>query len=201
MDEVIDPDAPTMPICSVRSGTRRNPSLVIWHLRLVTKTPEWRVAPITRRSADEITRWEYPPPFERYSLVGASASDSPALPAASVRSSMPLAAGSAIGASDPTAESPALDTGGGLRPDLTGLGLGRSTIRIGLDYGWATFDTNRLRITVWTDNERALRAVRSLGCEDGDRFVAPTGAPAAGPAPRSPTAGPQSSASGSSDQA
>jgi RimJ/RimL family protein N-acetyltransferase len=69
----------------------------------------------------------------------------------------------------------ALDTGGGLRPDLTGLGLGRSAIRIGLDYGWATFDTTRLRITVWADNERALRVVRSLGFEDGDRFVAPSG--------------------------
>ena len=68
----------------------------------------------------------------------------------------------------------ALDTGGGLRPDLTGRGLGRAAIALGLEYGWRTLGAERLRVTVWSGNERALRVVRSLGFADVDRFTSPS---------------------------
>jgi [ribosomal protein S18]-alanine N-acetyltransferase len=118
-------------------------------------------------------------PFERYSLTSALASDfsDPANGfVALVDRSGPVVGYRSFGPDGRVPGGPyddsALDTGGGLRPDLTGRGLGRSAIQIGLDYGWATFEATTLRTTVWAGNERALRVVRSLGFEDADRFVA-----------------------------
>ena len=57
----------------------------------------------------------------------------------------------------------ALDTGGGLRPELTGRGLGRTVISAGLAYGRAQFAPAAFRVTVASFNARALRTVESLG--------------------------------------
>ena len=46
--------------------------------------------------------------------------------------------------------------------------------RLGIDYAWATLDAARLRVTVWVDNERALKVIRALGFEAVDRFTATT---------------------------
>jgi [ribosomal protein S18]-alanine N-acetyltransferase len=134
---------------------------------------------MTQGYAEQIVGWEYPPPFERYSLVDAPASDftNPANGfVALVDTSGQLVAYRSFGPDGRvpggTYDDAALDTGGGLRPDLTGRGLGRSAIQIGLDYGWDTFGSTTLRVTVWAQNERALRVVRSLGFEDVDHFLA-----------------------------
>ena len=134
---------------------------------------------MTRTYGDAITCWEYPPPFERYSLVGVPAShfaDHANGFVALVDTSEQVVGYRSFGPDGRvpggTYDDTALDTGGGLRPDLTGRGLGRSAIQIGLEYGWATFEATTLRVTVWAKNERALRVVRSLGFEDVDHFVA-----------------------------
>ncbi len=57
----------------------------------------------------------------------------------------------------------ALDTGGGLRPELTGKGLGREAIQAGLAFGRARFAPPALRVTVATFNLRAQRVVEALG--------------------------------------
>lgn len=57
----------------------------------------------------------------------------------------------------------ALDTGGGLHPDLTGRGLGRQAITTGLEYGRRRFAPAAFRVTVASHNARALRVVESLG--------------------------------------
>ena len=57
----------------------------------------------------------------------------------------------------------ALDTGGGLRPDLTGRGLGPRVIADGLRFGARLFRPPAFRITVAGFNARALRACESLG--------------------------------------
>jgi len=57
----------------------------------------------------------------------------------------------------------ALDTGGGLRPDLTGHGLGREAIRTGLDFGQRLFNPAAFRVTIATFNIRAQRVVTTLG--------------------------------------
>jgi RimJ/RimL family protein N-acetyltransferase len=56
----------------------------------------------------------------------------------------------------------AWDTGGGLRPELTGQGLGRTVIRAGLAHGRSRFAPPAFRVTVASFNARALRTVESL---------------------------------------
>ena len=56
-----------------------------------------------------------------------------------------------------------LDTGGGLRPDLTGKGLGESVIRQGIEFGTNQYGTQRFRVTVAAFNERALRVCARVG--------------------------------------
>lgn len=68
----------------------------------------------------------------------------------------------------------ALDTGGGLRPELTGLGLGRAAIATGLAYGRDRFAPDAFRVTVASCNARALTVVRSLGFTRVGRFDAAT---------------------------
>jgi ribosomal-protein-alanine N-acetyltransferase len=69
----------------------------------------------------------------------------------------------------------ALDTGGGLRPELVGRGLGRQAITRGLAYGRELFAPTAFRMTVASFNERALRTVESLGFERVGRFDATRG--------------------------
>jgi len=71
-------------------------------------------------------------------------------------------------------DSSALDTGGGLRPDLTGKGLGREAISAGLEFGRREFAPGAFRVTVASFNERALRLVRSLGFRAAGSFLAAT---------------------------
>lgn len=57
----------------------------------------------------------------------------------------------------------ALDTGGGMRPDLTGQGLGLTVLNVGLEFGIRTFQPNRFRVTVAAFNKRALTVCRRAG--------------------------------------
>lgn len=66
----------------------------------------------------------------------------------------------------------ALDTGGGLRPGLTGKGLGRLAISTGLEFGRQRFAPAAFRVTVATFNARALRVVESLGFRAVEDFLA-----------------------------
>jgi RimJ/RimL family protein N-acetyltransferase len=125
--------------------------------------------------------WEYPQPYERYSLVGASSSafSDPANGFVALVDTQDELVGYRSFGPDGrvpggTYDDQALDTGGALRPDLTGRGLGRLAIQLGLEYGWKAFDATALRVTVWSRNQRALKVLRSLGFQDFDRFIAAT---------------------------
>ena len=73
-----------------------------------------------------------------------------------------------------TYDNSALDTGGGLRPQLVGQGLGRAAISTGLAYGRARFAPPAFRVTVASFNTRALTVVESLGFTRVGRFDAAT---------------------------
>lgn len=66
----------------------------------------------------------------------------------------------------------ALDTGRGLRPELTGQDLGRAVISEGLTFGRARFAPAAFRVTVTSFNARALHTVASLGFERVGSFKA-----------------------------
>ena len=144
-----------------------------------------RIAPLTRAHAEDLATWSYDPPYDVYDVAGAEPDDllHPDLGFHAVLASNELIGFRSFG---PDGRVPgwgyddsALDTGGGLRPSLTGQGLGRATISAGLDFGRFRFAPAAFRVTVASFNLRALRTVESLGfrrvasfaaARDGRRF-------------------------------
>lgn len=68
----------------------------------------------------------------------------------------------------------ALDTGGGLRPDLVGRGFGYTAIQTGLVFGRRHFQPNAFRVTVASFNTRALHVLDRCGFTCIDAFNATT---------------------------
>ena len=74
---------------------------------------------------------------------------------------------------------PALDMGGGSRPDLLGTGQGEMFIRVAMDFGKMFFNPDQYRVTVAAFNTRALRMCEKAGFvwtqqftrDDGIEFV------------------------------
>lgn len=128
-----------------------------------------KIVSMTAAYSSEIVTWRYPPPYDCYDMT----STDPAVLAAPESGFFALTDASRLigfrsfgndgqvpgGAYDDSA----LDTGGGLRPDLTGKGLGREAIQTGLAFGRVRFSPPAFRVTVASFNQRALRVIQALG--------------------------------------
>ena len=138
---------------------------------------------MTAEYAADIITWRYPEPYTCYDLVGAE----PAyfLDPANGFYALLDDAGSLLGyhSFGPDGQVPggayddaSLDTGGGLRPNLTGLGrgLGRRSIATGLAFGRQRFHPAAFRVTVADFNTRARHVVESLGFSHAASFDATT---------------------------
>lgn len=128
-----------------------------------------RLAPLTREHAKDIASWKYDTPYAVYDMTGV---DPDGLLDPSTGCHAVVADDRLIGfrSFGPDGQVPgweyddaALDTGGGLRPELTGQGLGRAVISAGLAFGRQRFAPRAFRVTVASFNARALRTVESLG--------------------------------------
>lgn len=137
-----------------------------------------RIVPLRREHAEDIATWRYEAPYDVYDMVGVDPDEllDPAVGYHAVLVDEHLIGFRSFG---PDGRVPgwdydesALDTGGGLRPELTGQGLGRAVISAGLAFGRARFAPAAFRVTVALFNERALRTVRSLGFEQVGTFNA-----------------------------
>ena len=64
----------------------------------------------------------------------------------------------------------ALTIGLGLRPDLTGRGLGRRFLLAGLDFGQQAFSVDAFRLSVATFNERAIKVYEGAGFVRGRTY-------------------------------
>lgn len=140
-----------------------------------------RITDFTEQHAADIATWRYPEPYQRYDLVGIE----PAyfLDPANGFFALVDEGGKLIGyrSFGPDGRVPggayddtALDTGGGLRPELTGQGLGRHAIATGLAFGRERMRPAAFRVTVADFNSRARRVVESLGFSYASTFVAST---------------------------
>jgi [ribosomal protein S18]-alanine N-acetyltransferase len=128
-----------------------------------------RIVPMTVAYTAEIVTWRYPPPYDCYDMNGADPGflASPESGFFALTDETGLIGFRSFG---PDGQVPggaydgsALDTGGGLRPDLTGRGRGREAIQTGLDFGQREFAPAAFRVTVATFNLRALRVVTAVG--------------------------------------
>lgn len=138
-----------------------------------------RIVPMTAAFADDIVTWEYAEPYARYSLTGADPNfftDPVNGYLAPVDDDGALIGYRSFGDDGRVPgyayDDSALDTGGGLRPSLTGCGLGRDAIATGLAYGQQCFAPRAFRVTVASFNTRAQRVVTSLGFAHVARFEA-----------------------------
>ena len=135
-----------------------------------------RIAPLTLAHARDIGTWKYPPPYDCYDMTGAEPAGllDPGAGFTAVLAGDDLVGFRSIGADGQVPgwdyDDSALDTGGGLRPSLTGQGWGRAAIATGLAYGVERFDPTAFRVTVALFNDRALRTVASLGFAEVGRF-------------------------------
>ena len=136
----------------------------------------WVVGPLTREQALDVCTWRYPAPYDCYDMDAADPDEllRPELGLHALLADDRLAGFRSFG---PDGRVPgydyddhALDTGGGLRPELVGRGLGRQAISAGLAYGRDRFAPPAFRVTVASFNVRALRTVQALGFRRVDRF-------------------------------
>ena len=140
------------------------------------------IVAMTEKYAADITTWRYPEPYDCYDLAGADPGYflDPANGFFAVVDDGALVGYRSFGADGRVPGGPyddsALDTGGGLRPELTGLGqgLGRRAIATGLAYGEEHFRPGAFRVTVASFNTRARRVVESLGFAHLGTFTATT---------------------------
>jgi ribosomal-protein-alanine N-acetyltransferase len=139
---------------------------------------EIRIAAMTARYAADILSWRYPSPYDYYDVTDGDL-DYYLDPAN--RFFAVLSGGEFIGfrSFGPDGQVPggtyddsALDTGGGLRPELIGRGLGRAVVAAGLGFGRERFAPGAFRVTVASFNTRALRVVTSLGFRPVESFAA-----------------------------
>ena len=128
-----------------------------------------QIVAMTQAYAAQIVTWRYPAPYDCYDMTSASEAF---LTSQESGFYALVDGGELIGfrsfgedgqVPGGTYDASALDTGGGLRPDLTGKGLGREAIGAGLEFGRQEFAPAAFRVTVASFNERALRVVRSVG--------------------------------------
>ena len=68
----------------------------------------------------------------------------------------------------------ALDLGLGMRPDLTGRGLGEEFVHAGLRFAREVYSPPAFRLTVAAFNRRAIRVYERAGFETVETFGAPT---------------------------
>lgn len=67
-----------------------------------------------------------------------------------------------------------LDVGLGLRPDLTGRGLGAAFVTAGIEYAIRTYLPKALRLSVATFNQRAITVYERAGFRRGPTFGSET---------------------------
>lgn len=145
---------------------------------------EFFLRPITEVEARAVSHWQYPQPYAAYNGNPASV---PSLldPRYAYHAALD-GRGELVGyfcfGRDATVPAGRrlglyggddLDVGLGMRPDLTGRGLGRAFVRAGVGFAEARYRPPALRLTVAAQNHRAVRVYAAVGFETVERFGAP----------------------------
>ena len=136
---------------------------------------EYSLTKLSPENAKMITLWRYPPPYDLYDLSERDLLGfiNPDYRYHQVEDQDGLLVGYCCFGEDATVpggdykvgEPEILDVGVGLKPELTGKGLGKNFVRAVVDYGIINFGPEKLRVTVARFNQRSLRTFLGLGFE------------------------------------
>ena len=139
--------------------------------------------PAAAQDVAQFIEWRYEPPYDVYSLDMKPAEAEQYFLDPSVNCHSILADGDLFGyctfgedARVPGGDyaPPALDIGAAMRPDATGQGRGRDFVAAIVDFATAAFSPDRLRVSIASYNERAIRVWTANGFEELGRFDAPS---------------------------
>lgn len=126
---------------------------------------ELKIAPLRQDEAEEIARWRYEPPYDFYD-ASADHRDLAELLDPAQRGDKYFAARSAgelVGYFGLVESGNIVGIGLGLRPDLTGCGLGQSFLETALEFARVSFRPTRFRLSVADFNKRAITVYERAG--------------------------------------
>jgi RimJ/RimL family protein N-acetyltransferase len=124
-----------------------------------------KIEPARREDLDELATWRYAAPYEFY--------DAEPEPVKNPERYFIARDDDAtlVGFYYFEPKDDALEYGLGLRPDLTGRGLGLDFFRAGLEFGRARFLPARVRLFVAAFNERAIKVYERAGFRETGRHM------------------------------
>ena len=136
---------------------------------------EFHFTQLSQEDAEAIAEWRYPEPFSFYNWT-ADSEDLRELVDPSLRGQAYWAvkddAGELVGHfSFKPKDEQTVEIGLGLRPDLTGRGLGGSFLDAGLDFARRRFTPERFVLAVATFNERAIKVYERAGFARGRVYM------------------------------
>ena len=139
-----------------------------------------RFYPLDKSAAREIVRWRYAPPYDIYNIEDSNESINYALKSENnfyaIRDENTGLVGFCSFGKDGQVPGgnyvePALDIGMGIRPDLTGQGVGNDLVAAVLNFAQKTFSSEQFRVTIATFNQRARRVWEKNGFRSTQKFV------------------------------
>jgi ribosomal-protein-alanine N-acetyltransferase len=132
------------------------------------------IRPLTVADVEAMRAWRYDPPYERYDL-DADPSDVDLMLAAAASGEGWYAAddvetGELVGFFEFVIGDDGIEVGLGLRPDLTGRGLGPGYLEQGLAVARERWSPATFSLDVYEWNERAIRAYERAGFARGEVY-------------------------------
>jgi ribosomal-protein-alanine N-acetyltransferase len=135
---------------------------------------EYRFEPMSDDRARAIADWRYDPPYDFYNSVADPGDLAELLdPAqrANVYFGVLSASGDLVGFFMFKREGDTVEVGLGLRPDLTGLGLGLPFLLAGLEFARSRYAPARFRLAVAAFNQRAIQVYERAGFRRGESYM------------------------------
>ena len=134
----------------------------------------YRFRQMSDGEAQEISRWHYEPPYDFYDSTS-DPEDLAELRDPARREGAYFSAfdgeGALVGCFQFEREGETVDVGLGLRPDLTGRGLGLEYLLAGLEFARERFSPARFTLSVATFNERAIEDYERAGFRRGELYT------------------------------
>lgn len=134
---------------------------------------ELEIRAMTEAEAEAVISWRYPGEYSFYDMER-DVEDIAELRAAHVREAKYFAAlqnSELVGFFELDVDGDVVELGLGLRPDLTGKGLGAAFLEAGLAFARKRYEPRRFRLRVAEFNKRAIALYERAGFVIGRRYV------------------------------